>query len=112
MGAPVLVLLASKSESNSASSLASLLVQLIETSVAPLLFAQLTALRRLAKLMFSASTRRMVAPGASAWAHSMSSDSSSVQSGLVPGVPWGSTWAKHAPVVAGNGGLDVHEARV
>jgi len=92
MGAPVLVLVASNNESRLASSLDSLLDQLIDTSVAPFSFAQRTPSRRSAVLLPSASTRTMVAPGASAWAHSMSSDSSSIQLLSAAGIPSGSAW--------------------
>src|SRR5579875_552895 len=69
----------------------------MDTSVAPMLFAYETALNRFVSLLLAASTSTILAPGASAWAHSMSSDSSSAQPLLVFGVPWGSACRKHGP---------------
>ncbi len=60
--------------------------------MAPLALAQSTAPSRLARLLLAASTSTTVAAGASAWAHSMSSDSSSAQPLLVLGLPCGSAW--------------------
>ena len=71
--------------------------QLIETSVAPRLFAALTAVYRAVLLDELASTSTIFAPGASAWAHSMSSDSSRAQSALVAGRPDGWSISKQAP---------------
>src|SRR5579863_264500 len=87
-----------KVESRLVSLLDSPPLQLIETSVAPREFADATALNRLALLLLAASTSTIFAAGASACAHSMSSDSSSTQPLFTFGVPCGSTCAKHGPV--------------
>src|SRR5579859_5129166 len=86
------------SESNDVSLLDSPPPQLIDTSVAPRLFAATTAPNRLLLLLEAASTRTILAPGASAWAHSMSSDSSSTHPALTFGVPCGSACSKHGPL--------------
>src|SRR5216683_774810 len=70
--------------------------QLMETSVAPMLFAYETALNRFVSLLLAASTSTILAAGASAWAHS-SSDSSSTHPLFVLGVPCGSACRKHGP---------------
>ena len=73
--------------------------QLMDTSVAPRRLAAATAEVRSSKLALAASTRTILAPGASAWAHSMSSDSSSAQPASTGGVPCGSRREKHVLVV-------------
>src|SRR5260370_14190187 len=72
--------------------------QLIDTSVAPRLFANTTAPNRLLLLFVAASTSTILAAGASACAHSMSSDSSSAHPLLVLGLwPWAKSCRKNGP---------------
>src|SRR5260221_2088125 len=82
--------------------------QLIDTSVAPRLLADTTALKRFVLLLLAASTSTILAAGASACAHSISSDSSSTHPALTLGVPCGSTCSKHGPLWVS----DVHLASV
>src|SRR5713101_5746196 len=64
--------------------------QLMETWWTPVWeAAKSTAPKRLAKLFVAASTKRILAPGAMAWAHSTSRDISRAQPRLVLGGPWG-----------------------
>src|SRR5260370_40863285 len=71
--------------------------QLMEAPVASMLFAYETALNRFVSLLLAASTSTILAAGASAWARSMSSDSSSTHPLFVLGVPCGSACRKHGP---------------
>src|SRR5258708_35422160 len=85
-------------ESIEVSPLASPPPQLIDTSVAPRLLPDRTALNRFALLLVAASTSTILAAGASACAHSMSSDSSSTHPPLTLGVPCGSPCSKPRPL--------------
>src|SRR5712692_405791 len=97
-----------KCESLLASVENSLPPQLIDTSPPPPLATRLlatsTAAKRLAKLLLAASTKMILAPGAMAWAHSMSRAASWAQPQLVRGfVPLAKTFSKQPFAVVQGG---------